>query len=217
MSGSEAVIGGLFAGEESGAAVELPERPEELEDDEPMGDSNGGIIFIGTRGKIMTDCYGYHPTLLPKSLMKSFKEPEKTIPRIKGPGNTVWDNDKHYQDWIRACKESPENRKESSSNFQFSGPFMEMILLGVTAVRLGGFHGLQRELLWDGENMEFTNISDNDIIKIPSPSDMYVYDRSEGRCQFGRKFTEFNAKEMAKEWIKHTYENGFSLPDMPII
>src|SRR5690606_16860802 len=32
----------------------MPPRPAELKDGEMMGDSNGGIIFIGTKGKIMT-------------------------------------------------------------------------------------------------------------------------------------------------------------------
>lgn len=63
-------------------------------------------------------------------------------------------------------KNPPENRVESSSNFQFSGPFNEMVVMGVLAVRLSGLHGLHRELLWDGENMKFTNISPTDTIKI---------------------------------------------------
>ena len=50
---------------------------------------------------------------------------------------------------------SPENRTEASSNFQFSGPFNEMVVMGVLAVRLSGLQGLHRELQWDGENMRF--------------------------------------------------------------
>ena len=38
-----------------------PQRPEELKDGEMMGDENGGIIFVGTKGKIMTGCYGMNP------------------------------------------------------------------------------------------------------------------------------------------------------------
>ena len=37
----------------------------------------------------------------------------------------------------------------------------------------------------------------------------------DGDPRFDRRFAEFNAAEMANEWIKHTYNNGFSLPDMP--
>lgn len=190
----------------------LPERPDELSDGEMMGDKDGGIIFVGTKGKIMTGCYGMSPTLLPKSSMKHFKEPDPSIPRVQGGNGDIWGTNAHEQDWIRACKESPDNRIEASSNFQFSGPFNEMVVMGVLAVRLSGLQGLHRELLWDGEKMEFTNISDNDKIEIVTVDDYAVID---GHPKFDRRFTEFNAREMAKEWIKHTYHNGFSLPEMP--
>lgn len=190
----------------------VPDRPEELKDGEMMGDRSGGILFVGTRGKIMTGCYGMNPTLLPKSEMNFFKEPEPWIPRIEGGNGDIWKSRAHEQDWIRACKESPENRVESSSNFQFSGPFNEMVVMGVLAVRLSGLDGLHRELQWDGENMRFTNISESDKIRIITVDDYSVID---GNPRFDRRFGDFNAKEMADEWINHTYENGFTLPDMP--
>ena len=37
----------------------------------------------------------------------------------------------------------------------------------------------------------------------------------DGDPKFDRRFAEFNALDMANEWIKHTYHNGFSLPPMP--
>ncbi len=192
----------------------LPDRPAELQDGEMMGDENGGIIMIGTKGKIMTGCYGMNPTLLPTSRMADFKKPEPTIPRVKGGNGNIWATDAHEQDWIRACKESPSSRTESSSNFKFSGPFNEMVVMGVLATRLSGLQGLHRELKWDGENMKFTNISPNDKIKIVTVDEYAVID---GDPKFDRRFAEFNALEMANEWIKHTYENGFSLPPMPTI
>ena len=179
----------------------LPDRPEELKDGEMMGDVSGGIILIGTKGKIMTGTYGQNPTLLPLSRMKYFKEPEATIPRIEGVGDDIWSSNAHEQDWIRAAKESPENRIESSSNFQFSGPENEMVVMGVLATRLSGLNGLHRELQWDGENMKFTNISDSDMIKIVTVDEYQVID---GDPQFDRRFADFNALEMANEWIKHT-------------
>ncbi|MNE93057.1 hypothetical protein D3C87_1518180 [compost metagenome] len=84
-----------------------------------------------------------------------------------------------------------------------------MVVMGVLAVRL---QGLNRDLLWDGENMQFTNINDNDKIKIVTVDDFVVTD---GHPRFDRRTSEFNAKSIATEWIKHTYHNGFSLPDMP--
>jgi hypothetical protein len=190
----------------------MPSRPEELKDGEMMGDENGGIIFVGSKGKIMTGCYGMNPTLLPLDRMKDFKQPDPILPRVKGGNGDIWNTDAHEQDWIRACKESPENRVEASSNFQHSGPFTEMVDMGVIAVRLAGLYGLHRTLQWDGENMCFTNISPNDKIKIVNHDDFKVID---GDPRFDRRFGEFNAIEAAAEWVKHTYHNGFSLPDMP--
>jgi predicted dehydrogenase len=187
----------------------LPQRPAELKDGEMMGDENGGIIFVGTKGKIMTGCYGMNPTLLPTSKMKDFNRPEKTLPRVKGGDGNIWDTNAHEQDWIRACKESPENRTEASSHFGFSGPFNETVVMGVLAVRL---QGLQRELQWDGENMRFTNISPSDKLKIVTVDNFNVVS---GNPTFDRQFAEFNAAEMAAEWVKHTYQNGFTLPPMP--
>ena len=186
----------------------MPPRPSELKDGEMMGDEN----FIGTKGKIMTGCYGMNPTLLPKERMESYKQPSPSLPRVKGGNGNIWDTNAHEQDWIRACKESPQNRKEASSNFQFSGPFTEMVDMGVIAVRLAGLYGVHRELQWDGENMKFTNLSANDKIKIVNYDDFKVID---GDPRFDRRFGEFNALEAANEWVKHTYHNGFTLPDMP--
>ncbi len=190
----------------------MPPRPEELEDGEMMGDENGGIIFIGTKGKIMTGCYGMNPTLLPKTSMQYFKEPDPILRRVPGGHGNIWDTNAHEQDWIRACKESPENRVETSSNFQFSGPFTEMVDMGVIAVRFAGLTGLHKELQWDGENMRFTNISANDKVKIVNYDDFKVID---GDPRFDRRYAEYSALDLAKEWIRHTYHNGYALPEMP--
>ena len=87
-----------------------------------------------------------------------------------------------------------------------------MVDVGVLAVRLSGPTGLHRELRWDGENMRFTNISESDMIKIVNYDDFKIID---GDPRFDRRYAEFNAKQMAEEWIKHTYHNGYTLPDMP--
>ena len=187
----------------------MPERPEELASGQMMGDENGGIIFIGKKGKIMTGCYGMNPTLLPVTEMEHFKQPEPWIPRVPGGNGDIWNTNAHEQDWIRAAKESPESRIESSSHFGFSGPFNEMVVMGVLAVRL---QGLNRDLQWDGENMRFTNINDSDKVSIVSVDEFSVID---GDPRFNRQFVELDAKGAAEEWIKHDYQNGFNLPEMP--
>ena len=60
--------------------------------------------------------------------------------------------------------------------------------------------------------MRLTNISDTEVFQIVNYDDFQVID---GDPRFDRRYAEFNAKQMAEEWVKHTYHNGFTLPDMP--
>ncbi|WP_321345296.1 Gfo/Idh/MocA family oxidoreductase [uncultured Draconibacterium sp.] len=187
----------------------LPSRPIELSDGAILGkDSGGGLLFVGTKGKIMTSYYGMQPTLLPESKMADFVEPEPVLRRIPGSESGPWSG-AHERDWIRACKEPADSRVQPGANFDYAGPFNEMVVMGVLAVRL---HSLHRTLEWDGENMQFTNISDSDKIKVVTKDDFEVVD---GDPRFNREFAEMNAKEMANEWINHTYRDGWELPKMP--
>mgnify|MGYP002341543940 FL=1 len=191
----------------------MPPRPEELEEGDMLGDENGGILIIGSKGKIMTGCYGMNPTLLPKSRMKDFKDPKPQLRRVvTSDVASIWDSNAHEQDWVRACKEPASSRVETCSNFAFAGPFTEMVDMGVMATRLAGLTGLHKELKWDGENMRFTNISANDKVKIVNYDDFKVID---GDPRFDRRYAEFSALDLVNEWIKHTYHNGYSLPPMP--
>jgi hypothetical protein len=108
-------------------------------------------------------------------------------------------------DWVRACKESPESRQEASSYFGYSGPMNEMVVMGVVAVRL---QDLKRELEWDGEKMQFTNIGDDDEIRVVSSDKFEVID---GHPHFDTQHETMNAKEAAEEYIRHTYREGGSL------
>ena len=120
----------------------MPSRPVELEDDMPFGDNDGGCLFVGTKGKIICGCYGSKPRLLDADQRNFVKTLAKTIPRI--PGN----NSGHEKDWIRACK----GGVAACSNFDYSGPLSEMVLMGNLAIRFP-----DRKLLWDGEKMQVTN------------------------------------------------------------
>ena len=55
-------------------------------------------------------------------------------------------------DWVRACKEDADDRTLSASDFSEAGPFNEMVVMGVLAVRL---QGLNQELHWDGDEHAF--------------------------------------------------------------
>ena len=48
------------------------------------------------------------------------------------------------------------------SDFSEAGPMNEMVAMGVLAIRL---QGLNKTLEWDGANMCFTNIGDNETLR----------------------------------------------------
>ncbi len=125
----------------------MPERPEELEANMRMGDEDGGVLFVGDKGKLMCGCYAKSPRLLPREKMSELRNnmPEKTLRRIP------LGMDGHEKDWIRACKEGGE---APSSNFDYAGPLTEMVVMGNLAIRSG------RPLEWDGENMKVINFED---------------------------------------------------------
>ncbi len=94
----------------------LPQRPEELKPDEPLGDRDGGYIFEGTKGKIMGN-YNTAPVILPTARMKETL-PAQTIPRIAGAEAG------HYTQWVDACMKG-YGKMELSSPFEYAGPMTE--------------------------------------------------------------------------------------------
>jgi predicted dehydrogenase len=169
-----------------------------------MADGLGGCIFVGSKDTLICSCGGF------SSRLASGRVPnvKPYLRRIKGAVGYV--DGPHEQDWIRACKESPDSRVEATSNFAYSGPFNEMVLLGVMAVRL---QSLNKSLKWDGENMKFTNISEPDIVKVVTLNEFKVID---GHPYFNTQYAKSNALPAANEYIKHTYREGWSLPAMPV-
>ncbi|MDA3823796.1 MAG: Gfo/Idh/MocA family oxidoreductase, partial [Bacteroidales bacterium] len=174
-----------------------PERIPELADGEMMGDWSGGVVFEGSKGKIMCGCYGANPRLFikGKEATKDYVAP-KAIKRVELS---------HEMDWVRATKENKENRVEASSNFNYSGPLNEMVVMGNLAVRL---QGLNRELKWDGEAMKMTNISENDEVSIVTSDTFTIHN---GHPSFDTKREKVNAKKFCEEMIKHEYREGWKL------
>ena len=174
-----------------------PDKPEGWPEGKDMNNDGGGVIFHGTKDKIICGCYGKEPWLL------SGRTPN--APKFRRRIDVS-----HEQDWVRACKESPESRVETASPFSEAGPFNEMVVMGVLAVRL---QGLNKKLMWDGGNMKFTNINDSETIKIIKEDNFSIHD---GHPTFERIYTDpLNANSFAAELIKHEYREGWTLPDMP--
>nr|WP_298995805.1 Gfo/Idh/MocA family oxidoreductase [uncultured Allomuricauda sp.] len=140
-----------------------PDLPDELKDDETIGDSGGGTVMYGEKGILVCDTYSKNARLLPSDMMKLFKSPEPKYPRI--PGGI----DGHIANFVDGCM----NSTPTSSDFSKAGPLTETVLMGNLAVKAYQYKVLKegkkvgdwapyaypgrRKLLWDGTNMKITN------------------------------------------------------------
>ena len=118
-------------------------RPTDIEDGRRLGNVEGGALFKGSKGKLMAGVYGEGARLIPESRMKEYKQPPKTIPRVKGS---------HEMDWVRACKDG----QPAGADFEYSGLLTEVCLLGNVARRVDA------RIEWDPVNMKVTNMPEAD-------------------------------------------------------
>ena len=82
-----------------------PPKPVEIGDEEL--NKGGGVLYIGTKGKLMHDTYGFNPRLLPKSLHESVGKPTETYARIKTS---------HEMNWVDAIR----GTQKTTSPFEYS-------------------------------------------------------------------------------------------------
>ena len=184
----------------------LPMRSDIIPEGENlMADNMGGCLFVGTQDALLCNTGGYNPRLVSGRVPQA----KPQLRRIPGDTDSGYVDGPHEQDWIRACKESPENRMETASNFAYAGPFNEMVLLGVLAVRL---KTLGKALEWDAENMKFLNINDDEVLRVLSSDDFEIRN---GHPHFNKQYASLNALKTSREYIKHTYREGWELPGMP--
>jgi hypothetical protein len=178
----------------------LPFRPEGLAGGKNLNVQGGACIFYGTKDTLICGCYGANPYLV-----------SGRVPSAPGLARRV-EGGRHAADFLRACKESPENRTKTNSDFSEAGPFNEMVVMGVLAVRL---QGLNKVLEWDGEGMQFTNIGPEETIRTVIEDGFSIAD---GHPTFNKTWTDpVNAQQFAAGLIKHNYREGWKLPDMPKI
>jgi predicted dehydrogenase len=119
----------------------MPPKPAEMEEEHNL--PGNGVLYIGSQGKMFHGSHGGEPQLIPLSRMDHFEPPAKTMERSIG----------HHAEWIAACK----GGKNSLTDFAYSGPLTEVVLLGNIALRAGG-----QRLRWDGDNMTILNRPDLD-------------------------------------------------------
>ncbi len=140
-----------------------PPRPKEWPASREFVGS-GGTIFVGTKGKLVYGAVtaGTHPgqagpRLLPESLMRSYRPPKPSLPRVPDSREFVVLR-RHEQEWLRACKGGPA----ACSRFEVAGPLTELVLLGNLAVRAG------RPIEWDAESTTVRNAPElNDLVHRP--------------------------------------------------
>ncbi len=114
-----------------------PERPKDVPEDQEIGDGKNGSLFVGDKCYLTAGEYGGRPRLLPEDRMADYTMPDELIPRVGNP----------YRNWLEAAK----GGIPACSNFDYSGPFTEMVLLGSLAMRTA------RKLEYDVEAMKITN------------------------------------------------------------
>ena len=108
-----------------------PPRPEELEPGRDFAEGDW-LLVIGDKAKM----YGHR--IIPESKAKEIGRPPKKLDRSPG----------HYVEWYEACK----GGKPAGSDFAHHAAHLtEVVLLGNIAIRT------KEKLLWDGENLRFTN------------------------------------------------------------
>lgn len=108
----------------------MPPRPKGVPDDQQIGDGEwggraNGSYLVGDDGYLTAGEYGGRPRLLPDERMADYTMPPETIPRVRAMN--------HYRNWIEACK----GGEPACSNFDYAGPFSEMVLFGNLTIKTG--------------------------------------------------------------------------------
>jgi predicted dehydrogenase len=116
----------------------MPERPVEL-GEVSLDKGSGGVLYVGTKGKMLQDNTGSRPRLLPVELHNSFGAPPEHMPRVP--------NQAHEMNWVNAIK----GTDTISCPFSYAAHLTEIMLLGVASLRSG------TRLVYDGPNMRITN------------------------------------------------------------
>ena len=120
----------------------VPALPKELEFGRNL-DPEAGTLLFGSKATVLCSFYYDTVRIIPEVKMQEMASslPAKTIPRVKGGP---------FAEWILGCKGGPK----PGSNFDYSGPFAEAVLLANVAIRS------RRRIEWDSAAMKVTNVPD---------------------------------------------------------
>ena len=120
-----------------------PPKPVEMDDEEL--NKAGGVLYVGTKGKLLHDTYGFNPRLLPKSLHEAVGRPKETYERIKTS---------HEMNWVDAIR----GTQKTTSPFEYSARLTEIMLLGIVALNAG------KRIEYDAAAMKVKNVADSDAL-----------------------------------------------------
>ncbi len=109
-----------------------PYTPELLEKEGVELDNDGGLMFVGDDGILLT---GRRPAIYPRSRGESFTPPEPTLPRVES----------ELDQFVHACK----GAGPTNANFEHIQAQLETVLTGNVALRAPG------KLSWNSETMAF--------------------------------------------------------------
>ena len=106
-------------------------------------------LFLRVFGFLALVYFGFYaalqqflnPRLLPLAKNKEYKPPAPTLPRIPGGING------HELNWVDAIR----GRQQASSPIEYAAPLVEVMLLGIVALRAGA------KLHYDAETVRVTN------------------------------------------------------------
>jgi predicted dehydrogenase len=115
-----------------------PPKPAEMGNEEKLV-GEGGVLYIGTKGKMLQNTYGANPRLLPMDRHNSYGPPPESLPRVP--------HEAHEMNWVNAIK----GKDQISCPFSYAAHLTEIMLLGVAALRANA------KLAYDGANMRVTN------------------------------------------------------------
>ena len=118
----------------------MPQRPIELGDVKLVGE--GGVLYIGTKGKMLQNNTGSRPRLLPVELHNRAGAPAERMARVP--------HQAHEMNWVNAIK----GTDTISCPFSYAAHLTEIMLLGVAAMRAG------TRLQYDAAAMRVTNHAD---------------------------------------------------------
>jgi predicted dehydrogenase len=116
----------------------LPPKPAEVP--EQRMNPDGGLMYVGSKGKLIQDTYGGNPRLYQNGKqVASPATPPQKLPRIA--------HEEHEMNWVETIK----GQAEISSPFEYATRLTEVMLLGIVALRAG------QKIQYDGANMRITN------------------------------------------------------------